>query len=139
MILLDTDIVTLVEYGKSEALRLKIVSVESQDLAVTVVTWMERMQGRFESILKAADEGQLCTAIERHQRTKALLGDFRVVEADAETARHFERLRTNKSIKMRRGDMLIACIALAHGALVVTRNLKDYKDVPGLKVQNWAD
>jgi len=40
---------------------------------------------------------------------------------------------------MRRADMLIACIALGHKARLVTRNLKDYKDVPGLRLENWAD
>jgi predicted nucleic acid-binding protein len=35
--------------------------------------------------------------------------------------------------------MLIACTALANDALLVTRNVKDYKDVPGLRIENWAD
>jgi predicted nucleic acid-binding protein len=40
---------------------------------------------------------------------------------------------------MGRADMLIACIALAHDALLVTRNTKDYKDVAGLRVAYWVD
>jgi predicted nucleic acid-binding protein len=35
--------------------------------------------------------------------------------------------------------MLIACICLAHDALLVTRNVDDYKGVAGLRVENWAD
>ena len=40
---------------------------------------------------------------------------------------------------MRRGDMLIACIALADDTLLVTRNTKDYKNVNGLRIENWVD
>ena len=39
---------------------------------------------------------------------------------------------------MRRGDMLNACIALANEALLVTRNIKDYARVKGLRLDNWA-
>jgi tRNA(fMet)-specific endonuclease VapC len=39
---------------------------------------------------------------------------------------------------MGRPDMLIASIALAHDALLVTRNVDDYKAVSGLRVENWA-
>jgi predicted nucleic acid-binding protein len=40
---------------------------------------------------------------------------------------------------MGRPDMLIACIALAHDALLVTRNTKDYKGIAGLRMENWVD
>lgn len=35
-------------------------------------------------------------------------------------------------------DRLIAAHALSHDLTVVTRNEKDFVDVPGLKVENWA-
>jgi predicted nucleic acid-binding protein len=40
---------------------------------------------------------------------------------------------------MKRPDMLIACIALAQDALLVTRNTKDFNNVSGLKLANWAE
>jgi tRNA(fMet)-specific endonuclease VapC len=36
-------------------------------------------------------------------------------------------------------DLRIACIAMAHEALLLTRNLVDFSQVPGLNVQNWLD
>ena len=38
-----------------------------------------------------------------------------------------------------RADLLIAIIALANHGTLVTRNLKDFRLVPGLQVENWAD
>ena len=36
-------------------------------------------------------------------------------------------------------DTLIAATALAHGATLVTRNLREFGRVPGLTVVNWHD
>ena len=69
-----------------------------------------------------------------------MLLDFQVVSFDDNAIRHFGKLRKQKSLKkIDRADMLIACIALANDALLVTRNIKDYKDVAGLKIENWVD
>jgi predicted nucleic acid-binding protein len=38
-----------------------------------------------------------------------------------------------------RADLLIACIALAHDATLVTRNLRQFRRVPKLRVTNWVD
>ncbi len=35
-------------------------------------------------------------------------------------------------------DLKIAAIALEHGCIVVTRNERDFRRVPGLVVENWA-
>jgi tRNA(fMet)-specific endonuclease VapC len=36
-------------------------------------------------------------------------------------------------------DVLIAGTALAHGATLVTRNLREFSRVEGLKLENWYD
>jgi tRNA(fMet)-specific endonuclease VapC len=41
--------------------------------------------------------------------------------------------------KLGRADLLIASIALAHGATLVTRNLRHFHQIPGLYTENWAD
>ncbi|MEO5802504.1 MAG: type II toxin-antitoxin system VapC family toxin, partial [Verrucomicrobiota bacterium] len=36
-------------------------------------------------------------------------------------------------------DLKIACIALAHDATLLTRNVNDFSQVPGLRVENWLE
>jgi tRNA(fMet)-specific endonuclease VapC len=68
-----------------------------------------------------------------------LLNSFRLLEINDAAGQHFKQMMKAKKRPKRRGDLLIACISLAHHALLVTRNVKDYKDVPGLRVENWAN
>ena len=64
----------------------------------------------------------------------------RMLAIDAASADEFDRLRANKKLKkIGRADLLIAAITLANRATLVTRNLKDFRQVPGLKVENWVD
>jgi tRNA(fMet)-specific endonuclease VapC len=38
---------------------------------------------------------------------------------------------------MSTADMKIASIVLAHDALLLTQNLDDFANVPGLRMENW--
>jgi predicted nucleic acid-binding protein len=145
MIVLDTDIVTLVSYGKNDKLRNRIAAVgEEETLAVTVTTRMEVLQGRYASIKNAANPEELLKAMQRFRESEELLGSFHLLEVDAGAADRFAELtrqkpKSKKAPQLKRGDLLIACIALANNALLVTRNVKDFKEVAGLRVENWAD
>ena len=57
MILLDTDMLTLLLQGHPRVQK-RMHSAET-DVATTIVTWMEVMQGRFRAIFTAADADQL--------------------------------------------------------------------------------
>jgi tRNA(fMet)-specific endonuclease VapC len=34
---------------------------------------------------------------------------------------------------------MIAGVALAHGLILVTRNVREFERVPGLQIQNWFE
>ena len=139
MIILDSDIFTLLTYEHSNVVRHYEAVPDDERLAVTAVTRIEVLRGRTDSLLKAASEQELLTATKRLQATEEALNDFLVVHVDEEATKHFGVLLGQKKLKMRRPDMLIACIALANDALLVTRNTKDFKKVSGMKLANWAD
>jgi tRNA(fMet)-specific endonuclease VapC len=139
MIILDSDIFTLLTYGHANVCRHYEDAREDEQIAVTVVTRMEVIRGRTDSVLKAADDIELLAATKRLQAAEAALDDFILVHVDEEAARHFKTLLGQKKLKMKRPDMLIACIALANDALLVTRNTKDFNKVRGLRLANWAD
>jgi len=61
-----------------------------------------------------------------------------VLPWDDDAADRFDSLQ---SLRRQVGtqDLKIACISLAHDATLLTRNLMDFKPVPGLRVENWLD
>jgi tRNA(fMet)-specific endonuclease VapC len=78
--------------------------------------------------------------MERFRQTEEMLADFLILPVDDEAVRQFGRLRREKKLKkIGRADLLIACIALAQDALLVTRNTKDFQLVTGLRLENWVD
>jgi predicted nucleic acid-binding protein len=141
IVILDSDIITLIFYGRHEKLNKRIEQLSQHDeLAVTVITYMEILQGRFDSIIKAANDAELVAAMKRFNASRDLLESFRLLEVNAVAAQHFkEMMKRKKRPRMKRGDMLIASVALAYDALLVTRNTKDYEGLIGLKFENWVD
>src|SRR5262245_36642887 len=103
MTLLDTDVLSrLMEGNEGLAQR----SREAGDVAITSVTRIEVLQGRFASILKAPDGDKLLQAQEWLELNEAFIEDIEVVPFDA-AADEFDRLRQDKKLKkIGRADLL---------------------------------
>jgi len=138
VILLDTDIITLWLLGHARLAERVLGTTEL--VAITVVTRVELLRGRFDSLLKASDGVQLQQAQWCLDQTERELAKLVVVPIGAEPAAAFDRLRQIRKLKkVGRADLLIAAIALAHRATLVTRNVRDFQQIPGLILENWAD
>jgi tRNA(fMet)-specific endonuclease VapC len=138
MILLDTDTFTLHQYGNEKVQ--KKIQMASEVPAITVVTQIEALRGRYEALIKAADGAGVLRGQQGLLRTLRHLALFQVVLFDDAVATEFDHLREIKGLKkIGRTDMLIASIAMANKSTLVTRNTKDFQKVPGLHIENWAD
>ena len=139
MYLLDTDILSWAHAGHQRLVE-RIRQVGEEQVATTVITAREILRGRHAFLLTAHDGTQLLQAQRLLSSSEAMLQDIRLIPVDGGAAAEFDKLLQHKKAKkIGRGDLLIACIALANRATLVTRNLKDFQQVPGLQVENWAD
>lgn len=140
MHLLDTN--TLTDLFKS---RPKVVArynavPADRPVVTSTICRFETLDGRYAAIIKAANRDELLVAVERLEADERKLDGIDSLPVTPAAADQFERLRTNTKLKkIGRRDLLIACVALAHDATLVTRNTKDFALVPGLKLENWAD
>lgn len=138
MHVLDTDTLTHLIRGHPRVV--ERATPVAADVFVTVATRIEQLRGRFDAVFKAESGEKLIQAQLRLIETEKDLSRIPMLPIDATAAAEFDRLRANKKLKkIGRGDLLIAAITLAHGATLVTRNLKDFRLVQGLKLENWAD
>ena len=136
---LDTDTATHAHMGHAKVAS-QIEHVGEENVAITIVTAIEIIRGRHEYILKAADGAQLVRAQQLLDASEEMLMDIQIFRIGPQAAAEFDRFRPIKGCKkIGRADLLIGCIALAHRATLVTRNIDHFRKIPGLKIENWVD
>jgi tRNA(fMet)-specific endonuclease VapC len=139
MHLLDADTITFLYEGNvrvSERLR----RCDDPIIGVAIVTKAEVLRGRIEFLLKAADGEQVLRAQNALLRTESLLNKLPAIAFNAHALAEFERLKAVKRLrKTGQVDLLVASVALAYDATLVTRNVRHFRQVPGLKIENWVD
>jgi tRNA(fMet)-specific endonuclease VapC len=105
------------------------------ELAIGAPVWHELRFGW----LRMAD-GQRKDAIGRY--IQDVVASLPVLPYDAAAARIHAQLRVNRDAlgkPLPFVDGQIAAIAIAHGLTLVTRNAKDFTDLPGLNMANWFE
>lgn len=138
MFILDTDMLSHLMYGRQPVV--DRVGQAIRDVVSTAVSRIEILRGRFQAVMAAEDASKLLQAHDRLERTEAFLESIRLLPVEAASGEEFDRLRQNKKLKkIGRGDLLIAAITLANQATLISRNPKDFRQVPGLQVESWAD
>jgi tRNA(fMet)-specific endonuclease VapC len=61
----------------------------------------------------------------------------RIVAFDAAAGACFDQLQTQK-VRIGTMDLRIASIALAKNLILLTRNVRDFSQVPGLTTEDWT-
>ncbi len=134
--ILDTDHISLLQRNDLNV-RQRLVTMNPNEIFVTVVTFEEQMRGRLSQVKKAGSKELLISGYDALRETiedyKSLnLLDFN----EAAYACYMDLLR--QKIRVGTQDLRIAAIALSVNGIVVTRNQKDFGKVPNLQVENWA-
>jgi tRNA(fMet)-specific endonuclease VapC len=139
MYLLDTDTVTHLHSGNTNVIN-RLENLQDEEVAITIVTKIEILRGRIDYLLKAFSGSDLLKAQELFSRSETLLNQLPVILIDPNAANQFDRLQDiSKFRKIGRSDLLIASIALANQAWLVTRNLRHFRQIPHLFLENWVD
>jgi tRNA(fMet)-specific endonuclease VapC len=137
MHLLDTNVLTALHAGHPAIVE-QLQKLEDSQVGITIVTKVELLKGRIDFLLKADAGCELIRAQALLRKTERSLGEIDIVPFDERSQVQFDRLKIYKPLrKIGRADLLIASIALANRAILVTRNLKDFQRVPELKIANW--
>jgi tRNA(fMet)-specific endonuclease VapC len=139
MHLLDTDIFTHLQQGNARVTA-RYHAAFAEEVCTTIITKAEMLRGRLDYLLKADSADEFLLAQELLRQTEFRLAGLQIVEMGQASLAHFEQLRQSKGLKkIGRADLLIASIALANRATLVTRNVRDFRRIPNLQVVNWLD
>lgn len=136
MYLLDTDHVRLDQRG-DPLVTARITAAGPTLVATCIVTVEEQLRGWLAVIHGARTGQQRSTAYARLRATVEYFASIRLLDYDEVADRHFMALR-QAGLRIGSRDLRIAAIALRHNAVVVTRNSRDFGQVPGLLLADWS-
>ncbi|MBD2774435.1 type II toxin-antitoxin system VapC family toxin [Iningainema tapete] len=139
LFLLDTDHVSLWFRGHSSISARAAQS--SSNITVTIVTVQELFNGWVVNINNPSSANNLVELYTRFWATVEFLQSVRILNFDAAADTQYRRLlkehpplRKNRIQK----DVRIAAIALSVNGVLVTRNQRDFAQVPGLVLEDWT-
>jgi len=140
MLVLDTDHVSVMEWSEGPAqqnLLRRLNEFPPDHIFMTIVTYEEQTRGWMAYAARTRTTAQQIEAYRKLERHLDLYRHSQVLGFGKRAGAAFEHLRR---LRLRIGamDLKIAAIALAHDATVLTRNLKDFSRVPGLRAEDWT-
>lgn len=129
MYLLDTNTLVYFFRGEGDVAR-RLLAEAPSDIRVPAVVVYELETG----LAKASE------ATRRRRQLETLLAAVQVIPFGMEEARAAAKARARleaEGTPIGPMDILIAGVALAHRAVLVTRNTREFSRVHGLRLENW--
>jgi tRNA(fMet)-specific endonuclease VapC len=127
---LDTDVLTLFQRGDPVVVD-RVQAHPLPQLAVTIISVEEELTGWYTRLRRARRRDQLAAVYQRLTSAVRFLARFRILIV------RFEQLRATHR-RLGKNDLRIAAIVLEEGAVLATRNVRDFKPIRGLQVQDWS-
>ena len=139
-VLLDTDHLSVLQWREQPAcdrLLERLDQLAPDDIATSIVSFQEQVQGWQAYLSRAKKAEQIVLAYAKLEAIWRSFLKMNVLSFTAEAQASFEQLR-RQCPRMQRMDLRIASIALTTGATLLSRNMRDFRQVPGLPIEDWT-
>jgi tRNA(fMet)-specific endonuclease VapC len=138
MIAFDTDILTEILVGAPEFVT-RASGIPGHEQAVPVVVIEEIIRGRLQ-VIRQAEAGTACVDLARaYALFEQTLRDVQrlIILAYTPQADMLYRQWRQQRLRIPTHDLRIAAICVTHTARLISRNRRDFEQVPGLLVEFW--
>jgi tRNA(fMet)-specific endonuclease VapC len=136
LFVLDTDLLTLYYRGHPTVVR-RVDARPPTELAISIMTIDEQLTGWYTLTRQARRPDQMARAYAHLGEPVVRLARWPILPYTESAIARVSQLKVLR-INVRLMELRIAAIALEHGAVVVTRNQRDFGRVPGLGVEDWS-
>lgn len=133
--ILDTDTLSLHERGHS--VLSPAIRAHKEELAITVISVEEQLSGWYSLLRRASQPPDVARAYQRLASAVQFYSGMVILSFKEPAIAQFEQLVAMR-LNIGRQDLRIAAITLEHGGILVTRNLRDFRRVPNLLVEDWT-
>lgn len=141
MILLDTDHLTALTNRRAAGHRLlvsRLSESEDQRIAIPIVSVEEQCRGWLAKIHRLQQPIAQVASYLDFQDLFELLRGWEIVPFSHAAAERFLELKRAR-VRIGTNDLKIGSIALVNEALLLSANLRDFDQIPGLLVENWLE
>jgi tRNA(fMet)-specific endonuclease VapC len=138
MILLDTDHLSVLTDRRAAGNAALVARLESagEPPAIPIVAVEEQCKGWLARLGRTRDVHLQIAPYQRLAELFDFLAEWDIIPLSEAAADRFSELRRQR-IRIGTQDLKIAAIALAEDALLLTANLRDFRQIPGLRAENW--
>ena len=133
---LDTDHLSLYRYGHDEVTA-RVEAIPADQLAVTIITIEEQLRAWYTQVRRARDAASLARAYQGLFEVAEISKIVRVLPFTPQAVDRYLELRTLLP-RVGKLDLSIAAIVLAFEGILVTRNRRDFEQVPNLQLNDWS-
>jgi tRNA(fMet)-specific endonuclease VapC len=134
--MLDTDVLTLYYRGDPTLVR-NVDARPNADLAISVMTVDEQLTGWYTLTRQVRQPDQVARAYAHLGDAVVRLAKWRILPYTESAIARLEQLKARR-LNVRVMDLRIAAIALENGAVLVTRNRRDFGRITELSVEDWS-
>ncbi|HEY4575778.1 MAG TPA: type II toxin-antitoxin system VapC family toxin [Thermoanaerobaculia bacterium] len=131
-VLIDTSVLIGQERGRLD-LRKKLADRDDEECFLSVVTASELLYGIHQA-------GDPAIRTRRSAFVEAVLTRFPLLDVDLATARVHAQIGADLKMSgtlIGPNDLWLAATCIAHGLSLATGNVKEFRRVPGLRVEPW--
>lgn len=139
-VLLDTDHISILHWQEQPAydrLVARLDQLPADDIATSIVSFQEQVQGWLAYLNRARKAAQIVEAYSRLETLRRSFLRMNVLSFTAEAQAIFGEVRRQVP-RIETMDARIAAIALATNSTLLSRNLRHFRGVPGLVVEDWT-
>ncbi|MFY9223307.1 MAG: type II toxin-antitoxin system VapC family toxin [Blastocatellia bacterium] len=133
---LDTNHLSLMQRG-NKIISNRLLSVVSSEVAITVISWEEQLRGWLAVINKVNNGEQLIKAYQQLKLATLAFSQLNILDYNHQSDQLFDKFRKQK-IRIGTQDLRIATIVITNNGILLTRNQKDFSQVPGLQIDDWS-
>ena len=140
MFLLDTDHIGIIQTRAEpefNRLSVRMGAHAREQFYFPIISFHEQMLGWNAYLGRARTTEGVIRAYAKFQKILADFSASQILPFDQAAGNSFDSLRSQR-IRLATMDLRIAAIALSRGMIVLTRNLRDFRKVPGLQVEDWT-
>lgn len=137
LLILDTDHASLFLKGNTLVCD-RIFQAEPENLAISIITAEEICQlSEINKYSQASQSSRLLLAYSEFEKALDFFQTIQRFSFDINAYHQFEILR-HQFRRLGTRDLRIAAIALSINATVITRNAKDFRQIPNLSIEDWT-